>query len=498
MPLIRGAGTGVALVLAGFVWLLASALAGEGGSKPLVSPDRPVNVGARDPGDIRALNSPTVARNPRNRTTLVVASRVDSPDFSCALHRSDDNGENWVAVTIAVPRGRASKCYTPDVAFSASGVLYLSYVTLGPANKPEALWAVKSEDGGRTLSEPRRVSGPLAFQVRLAAHPSDPDELVLTWLQARDVGPLGEFPAAGNRIVASRSGDAGASWSTPTPVNRPRRGRVLAPSAAIGSRGELHVLYLDVGEDRLDYEGAHENESGPPYSGRFSLVSARSLDGGRTWQESLVDDRVVPIERFIPFIAPSPSLAVDPQSGRLYAAFHDARGGSADVLVWSLAPDGTGWSRPVRVNAAAPGDDTAQYLPALAVAPGGRLDVVYYDRGDDNVRNDVSLQSSDDAGRTFKSRTTLSSRSFDSRIGFGGERGLATLGSRLGLSSEADEVLAVWSDTRAGSQASNKQDLVGAAVALDPEGQVGILRYGGLALVLLGGGLLAAARRRRR
>ena len=456
-----------------------------------------MNVGARDLGDIRALNSPTVARNPRDRTALVVVSRVDTPDFSCALHRSDDDGENWAAVKLPVPRGGASKCYTPDVAFSANGTLHLSYVTLGRENAPEALWVVRSKDGGRTLSEPQRVSGPLAFQVRLAAHPSDPDELLLTWLQARDVGPLGEFPAAGNPIVASRSGDGGASWSTPTPVSRPGRERALAPSAAVGSRGELHVLYLDVGEDRLDYEGDHGNEKGPPYSGRFSLVYARSVDGGRTWKESLVDDRIVPTERFIPFIAPSPSLAVDPQSGRLYAAFHDARDGSADVMVWFLASGGARWSRPVRVNDTAPDDRTTQYLPQLAVAPGGRLDVAYYDRRDD-VRNDVSLQSSGDGGRTFGKSATLSSRPFDSRIGFGGERGLATLGSRLGLSSSADEALAVWSDTRAGSQASNKQDLVGSTVTMNRKTRAGILRYGGLALVLFGVVLLAAARRRRR
>jgi hypothetical protein len=267
----------------------------------------------------------------------------------------------------------------------------------------------------------------------------------------------------------------------------------------------VYVLYLDVGDDRLDYEGAHENEGGPPYPGRFTLVVARSLDRGRTWEESVVDDRVVPVERFIPFLAPFPSLAVDPRSGRLYVAFHDARLGDPDVWVWSLGSADEQWEGPARVNDTPPRDGTWQYLPQLGVAPSGRVDVVYYDRRRDrrNVRNEVSLQSSFDDGRTFGANATLSSRSFDSRVGFGSERGLATLGSRLGLASEDAGVLAAWSDTRAGTQASNKQQ-VAAAIAVPAQRGIApatarTVGRAGFALALGGlAGLLLAAWRSRR
>lgn len=491
---------GVALLVAGVGWMVASALTGGTGPEPLPGPDRPVNRGARDPGDLRAHNSPTVTRSPRDRARLVITSRTDSPDFSCAVHTSGDDGISWVPVAVPVPRGYGPKCYAPDATFAADGVLHVSYVTLiGRANQPEAVWVASSKDGGRTLSEPRRVSGALAFQVRVAADPARPERLFATWLQARDIGSL-KFTAPGNPIVVSRSDDGGATWSTPVRANDPDRGRAVAPSAAVGRRGELYVLYLDVGEDRLDYEGAHENVGGPPFSGRFSLVLARSLDRGRTWAESVVDDGVVPTERFIPFLAPFPSLAVDRGSGRIYVGFHDSRLGTPDVWVWTLPWRGKAWSRPVRVNDTAKRDRTAQYLPALAVAPDGRLDVVYYDRRADrrrNVRNEVSLQSSQDDGRSFGARSKLSSRSFDSRIGFGSARELATLGSRLGLISGDDELLAVWSDTSAGTQASGKQDLVRAVVAVDSRSRLRVLRYGGLALTLLGSGMLAVALRRR-
>jgi len=495
-------GIGAALLLAGSALALWSGLADRETAPHALDEDRPVNVGAGDPGDITAHNSPTVARNPRDPDNLVVTSRIDSPDFSCAVHASTDGGRRWSRTAVPVPEGRT--CYAPDAVFASDGTLHVSYVTLeGAANTPRALWVAASLDGGRTLSRPRKVAGPLAFQARIAADPGRPGELYVTWVQARDVGNL-KFTAPGNPVRVARSQDAGASWSRPVQVNDPRRGRALAPSPAVGPEGELYVLYLDVGQDRLDYEGAHEGTGGPPYPGRFTLVLARSRDGGATWAESVVDDRVVPVGRFIPFLPPFPSLAVDRGSGRIYAAFHDARLGTSDVWMWTLEPGARRWGDPVRVNDTPRRDATTQYLPEVTVAPGGRVDVVYYDRRGDPGRdrlNDVSLQSSRDGGRSFSPRLALASRTFDSRIGFGSERGLPDLGSRLGLVSADGEVLAAWSDTRAGTEASNKQDIVRAAVAPGRSG-VGAttaddLGRAGLAVMIGGFAALVLMRRRR-
>ena len=126
------------------------------------------------------------------------------------------------------------------------------------------------------------------------------------------------------------------------------------------------------------------------------------------------------------------------------------------------------WRGPVRVNDTRRRDGTAQYLPKLAVAPDGRLDVMYYDRRADpqNLFNHVSLQSSFDHGKTFTKTVRLSSKPFDSRIGFGAKEGLPDLGSRLGLVSTNRAALGLWTDTRAGVPATQKQDLAEAAVAV--------------------------------
>ncbi|MDQ6805600.1 MAG: glycoside hydrolase, partial [Actinomycetota bacterium] len=252
--------------------------------------DAPVNLGARNPSDINAHNSPTVVRNPTRPGNLAVSSRIDTPFYSCGLHVSFDGGSTWSQTPVPAPKGEEAKCFAPDVAFSSDGTLHLSFVTLsGRGNVPHATWVASSKDGGRTLSKPVRVLGPLAFQVRLAADPVKPGRLYMTWLQARAVGRL-KFTTLDNPIQAARSDDGGASWSAPVRVSSPARQRVVTPSPMVGRKGDLYVLYLDLGGDALDYAAGHGGKGGQPYQGHFKLVLGRSRDQGRTWRESVVDD----------------------------------------------------------------------------------------------------------------------------------------------------------------------------------------------------------------
>lgn len=484
---------GLALVALGAgALLVASSL--DPGEPRAAGANVAIGASAEDRLDISAHNSPTVATNPVDVANLAVVNRVDTPMFSCALHVSFDAGGSWTETPVPFPAGEElpERCFAPDAAFAADGTLHVSFVTLaGRGNVPNATWVTSSTDGGATLGEPVRVSGPNAFQVRLAADPSDAERLYVAWLQAEQVGVLG-FPEAGNPVVVARSGDAGASWSEPVEVSGSDRARVLAPSVAVGSDGTVHALYLDVQDDRLDYHGAHEGKGGPAYPGPWSLVAARSGDAGASWTETVVDGELVPAERIVAFFPPVPSLAVD--GDRVYAAFHDARRGGADVWLWASADAGASFGPPRRVNDTPARDATWQYLPGLGVAPDGRVDVVYYDRraDADNVMNEVSLQSSRDAGRTFGRRVRLSDRAFDSRIGFGSERGLPDLGSRLGLVSTDGASLAVWADTRAGSEASNKQVLA-QAVAVHPAAPLPAtpVRLAGLVALAVGLGALA-------
>jgi hypothetical protein len=75
------------------------------------------------------------------------------------------------------------------------------------------------------------------------------------------------------------------------------------------------------------------------------------------------------------------------------------------------------------------------------------------------------------------------------------------LGNRLGLVSADALALAVWSDTRAGTVDSNKQDIAGARVSFSGPALSGAarngLRYGGIVVALAGLGLVLTSRRAR-
>ncbi|MDP9441834.1 MAG: hypothetical protein M3P34_06605, partial [Actinomycetota bacterium] len=501
----------VALVGLAFLALGAGALqmasALPAASVRPVGGNLPIGPGATDLRNIDANNSPSLVRNPTRPSNLAVSNRVDTPSFSCALHVSLDGGATWERTAVPFPEGEElpPRCFAPDLAFDANGRLYMSFVTLiGAGNTPNAGWLATSDDGGRTLSPPSRIEplGPLAFQIRLTADPGTPGRLYLSWVQAAEVALL-QFPTDENPILFSRSDDAGVTWAAPVRVSPPERKRVVAPSVAVGRNGLLYLLYLDLGNDILDYRGAHQGRGGDPYPGPWSLVLGRSTDGGRTWQTTEVDNALVPIERLLVFLPPVPSLAVDQRTDRVYVTFHDGRLGDADVWLWGSGDAGRTFSPARRVNDTRPRDGTSQYLPRASVASNGRLDIVYYDRRadpDQNVFNDVSLQYSDDGGNSFSPRVRLNDTAFDSRIGFGSERGLPDLGSRLALLSTDSRTMAVWTDTRAGTEASNKQDLARAVVAFSrgsPLRQP--LRLGGVALCGVGallvlGGLIPRRR----
>ena len=461
--------TGGLLALAVGSFLTAAGLPTAGAER--VGANVPVDpTVAGDPTRLDANNSPSLARSPVDSAQLAVANRIDSPMFSCALHVSPDGGSSWRPSAIPFPAGEEDppRCFAPDVAFAADGTLHVLFVTLaGLGNRPHAGWLSSSKDGGKTLSVPRKVLGELSFQARLASDPADPNRLYMTWLQATDAANLA-FPVVGNPILVARSDDAGGSWTEPVRVSPTARERVVAPALKVGPAGP-YLSYLDLGDDRLDYNGGHEGRGGPPYGGTWSMVLARSSDDARTWSEVVVADDLAPIERFVVFLPPTPSLAVDRVGKRVYLAFHDAQLGDADVWVWSSTDGGRTFAARSRVNDTEEGDGRTQYMPQLALADDGRLDVAYYDRraDPDDVRNSVSVQSSFDGGRSFTPHAAVSDRSFDSRIGFGSEREMADLGSRLALVAGRHASLAVWTDTRAGTEASGKQDLAQGVVGIE-------------------------------
>ena len=454
------------------------------GATDFVNTDRP---------GINAHNSPSVAVDPASPSIMVLADRIDTPRFSCSLSLSTTGGVSWKPITLPLP-GDAPNCHQPDVAYtSADHLVVLFTATGGRFNQPVGVWLQRFE-GEAPMGPAVQVAPAEAFHARMAV---DGPRVWVTWVQADGAAdkPLG-FGTTAAPVRMARSVDAGATFSEPITVSEGRR--AIQPSPVFLGGERLVVGGLDLAGDFANYEARHDGQGGPPPEDRWRVLTWTSTDGGATFGPpvTVAGDLVVP-NRIIVNLAPAPSFAADPsRDGRLYAAWDAGRGDQRDVFLSRSDDVGATWSAPVAVAPRPRG----QFLPAVGVSPGGRVDVVFYDRsGDpDDVFAQVTMASSADAGRTFRI-ATVSDAPFDTRIGFGSLQGLPVLGSRLAVLAQADRSLAFWSDTSRGTIDTNVQDLATVRVDVEEAGRrrPALVAVGAL-LLLLGGGLGLVARLRPR
>ncbi|HEV2759181.1 MAG TPA: sialidase family protein [Acidimicrobiales bacterium] len=449
-------------------------------------------VNADRPG-INAHNSPSVAVDPASASVIALADRIDTPRFSCSVSLSTTGGVSWRPLTLPLPDD-APNCHQPDVGYtSANHLVVLFTATGGRFNQPVGVWLQRFE-GETPMGPAVEVAPAEAFHARMAV---DGPRVWVTWVHAEGAAekPLG-FGSTPAPVRMARSVDGGATFSAPVTVSEGRR--AIQPSPVFLGGERVVVGALDLAGDFMNYEARHNGQGGPPPEDRWRVVAWTSTDGGATFgpPATVAGDLIAPI-RIIVNLAPAPSFAADPsRDGRLYAAWDAGQGDRRDVFLARSDDVGVTWSAPVAVGSRPGG----QFLPAVGVSPLGRVDVVFYDRSGDpeDVRAQVTMESSADAGRTFRT-ATVSDAPFDTRIGFGSLQGLPVLGSRLAVLAEADRSLAFWSDTSRGTIDTNVQDLAAVSVDVKEAGRRRpALMVPGALLLGLGGGLAVVARLRPR
>jgi hypothetical protein len=486
---------GRAVAAAGAAVALLLVACGGGGSPGAVellpAPDPDVLVSS-DPNPVIARNSPVLAVNPTQRTNMVVVDRVDRPDYSAGVHVSNDGGLNWQPIALPPPAGVTGKLYAPTAAYDGRGILYVSFVILaGTGNDPDSYWLARSGDGGLTFEAPTRIAGAHTYQTTLAVAQRS-GRIYAAWVQSNLEATtcLLCFARTGLPIVVSRSDDGGTTWSAPAQVSDAGRARVGAPALAVDRDGHPSVLYLDYGDDRWDWENLPGS-----YDGTFSLVVTRSVDRGASWAPGVVvDDGIVPTGRFLVYLPVTPGFAVAP-NGDMYAVWADSRAGDPDVFLRRSTDDGKQWGERVQVNRGTPGDGVPQDIPSVGVAPGGRVDVAYYDRTIDRrgSRADLLLSSSSDSGASFAKVIRMSDAASDRTIGPEGSPHAteADFGSRTSVASLAGGAIVAWTDTRNGTVDGGKQDIFTAQFALDDNSSLALanLALAGLGIVAGGAGV---------
>lgn len=426
----------------------------------------PVTVNASDQfAAVGADNSPSLASDPVSPDHLAVAVRIDRPDFNCAVYASADRGKTWRRGQLTMPTG-ATGCYTPALAFSSSGDLDVAFLGLATGGETTTgTYLARSTDGGLSFAPPVQVAGPDTLQPRVVV---DGRRVWVSWL---DAGPVTQRPLLGlslkrdNPLMLASSSDGGATFATPVRVNPPSRRRVTGAAMTV-LNGTLLVTYMDLGADTADYDGT----STSPYPGAVKLVVAGSADGGRTVQELSVAEPALRLVSVMPvYLPPTAAFAADPSRQQLYLAYQDGTTPGGAILMRRSTDGGHTWQPSVRLDS---GAGTDRRLPALNVAPTGRIDCAYYvlDTSVQPAVGTVGLVTSSDGGAHFDVERDVLAQSFTPAAAPTEPRSQQPdLGDRLGLASETQWAVLSWADShRAGDL--TRQVVASMAVDIRPKG----------------------------
>lgn len=404
-----------------------------------------------NPAPLRAHSSPQIAVNPKNRELVIVEADIRG-DEACAVHISVDDGRTWSRGGDPM-KAPFTDCtlhadYGPyaSLTFTPSGVLYIAFVASVPDKRtkelvPRSVFLARSDDGGRSFTTTTVFDAPpedAHLRVNkgpmLAADPNRPSVYV-GWRQ-------GSF-SSGKKFstMVAPSVDGGRTFAAPVDTTDERGGDY--PSLAVDGAGVVHAVYW-----ARTAPGPAPAE--PPVLPIFYL---RSTDQGKTFGERAELDPGNQDNEQPPLIVAAPG------SRSLYMvwnAHHETKdrapGYTGDHDIFFIASEDAGetWSRKLVLN-----DDTGsganQYMPGIAVAPGGRIDVAWYDyrsspNGPDDGLQDVYYASSEDGGRTFGSNIRVNDRSIDRTVGIWQNN--IDSHHNVGVASTRAGVYVAWQDSR--------------------------------------------------
>ena len=336
-------------------------------------------------------NEPSIFINPKNTDQIIAGSVIND------YYHSNNGGVTWTHGTLSCPWGVWGD---PSIVVDTNGHWYYFHLSYpgSPGWWIDRIICQKSTNGGLSWNSgsyigwntyPHRQDKEWAVVNRANNH------IYVTWTEFDDYNVSTSTDST--IILFTKSTDQGTTWSNPKRISK-RAGDCLDEDntvegavPAVGPQGQIYVSW----------------------AGPLGLMFDRSLDEGNTWLESDVFISTQPggWDYSIPGIDRSNGLPVTccdisngPFRGNIYVNWADQRNGSTDTDIWitKSTDGGNTWSAPKRVNDDPPGKQ--QFFTWMTIDQiTGYIYVIFYDRRNYNdVRTDVYLAVSKDAGNTFE------------------------------------------------------------------------------------------------
>ena len=373
------------------------------------------------------------------------------------------------------PGMRAGGDWWPAMAVDQRrNVVYVTWSRFTPELDSSWILVASSHDGGTTFATPLRLSGSEEKDVTGSQAAVEPDgTLVVEWI---------DYTSSERGLVECVPSDAPCGdW-----------GRSSFGLSAAQMQAGMLTIYRDLGT-RLDFTqglgcadfytpsldkpplGVEQIERGGECAQPSVVRVATSTDSGRSAQEVSTPGTTVSTgctDDYTLQLPPNPpdhicgpthyslydhnvlSVATGISQGELLSAWWDSEGDAgvgASRISLSISVDGGQHWRTTTAVGAAGHPERMQHLPAVAIAPNGRLDVAYYDLAPDGSQ-EVDAVSAPNARRELSAPMRISQSPANTAVGPMSDDNRASFGDHLAAVSSNDATYVAWTGTHGSHQ----------------------------------------------